>query len=57
MMKFGESAARIEGSDGFVAGFVGGAIEFYERCEDYGSYGNRGVPEMMRTGRCREIRW
>ena len=43
MMKFGESVARIEGSDGFVAGFVGGAIEFYERCEDYGSYGNRGV--------------
>ena len=43
MMKFGESAARIKGSDGFVAGFVGGAIEFHERCEDYGSYGNRGV--------------
>ncbi|WZZ12895.1 hypothetical protein YC2023_105984 [Brassica napus] len=43
MMKFGESAARIKGSDGFVAGFVGGAIEFHERCEDYGSYGNRRV--------------
>ncbi|KAF2594126.1 hypothetical protein F2Q70_00044807 [Brassica cretica] len=43
MMKFGESPARIEGSDGFVAGFVGGATEFYERCENYGSYGNRGV--------------
>ncbi|WZZ07638.1 hypothetical protein YC2023_093559 [Brassica napus] len=43
MTKFGESAARIKGSDGFVAGFVGGAIEFHERCEDYGSYGNRGV--------------
>ena len=42
-MKFGESAARIERSGGSVAGFVGEATEFYERCEGYGGYGNREV--------------
>ncbi|KAF2621040.1 hypothetical protein F2Q68_00039894 [Brassica cretica] len=43
MMKFGESAARIERRGGSVARFVGEATEFYERCEGYGGYGNREV--------------
>ncbi|WZY85681.1 hypothetical protein YC2023_032065 [Brassica napus] len=47
MMKFGESAARIERSDGSVTGLSGGATEFdgssYSGCEGYRGYGNREV--------------